>query len=90
MRVQSVLGNRVHSRARGVLQAPLHILRAARMAAVLVEVGFLTHPQECARLQKARHQQAIAEAIASAIVTHLQSNPLNAPPQMVSASDGQP
>ncbi len=87
MRIQSVLGSRVNSRARGVMQAPLHILRAAHMAAVLVEVGFLTHPQECARLKTARHQQAIADALASAIVTHLQSNPLNDPPQLVSATD---
>jgi N-acetylmuramoyl-L-alanine amidase len=90
MQVQSVLGSRVNSRARGVMQAPLHILRAAHMAAVLVEVGFLTNSRECERLQKAWHQQTIAEALATAIVTHLQNNPLNDPPQWVAASQDQP
>lgn len=90
MQVQSVLGSRVNSRARGVLQAPLHILRAARMAAVLVEVGFLSNPRECARLKKARHQQTIAEALAAAIVAHLQNNPTNNPPQLVSSTQQRP
>ena len=90
MRVQNVLGSRVNSRARGVMQAPLHILRAARMAAVLVEVGFLTNPRECARLKKPRHQQDIAEALAYAITTHLQSNPLSDAPQLMSSTQEEP
>ena len=71
LKVQTVLSDRLHSRGRGVLQAPFMVLLGAQMAAVLVEVGFLTHPEECALLAAADHQDAIAEAIATAVLAHL-------------------
>lgn len=71
LKVQSVLSEHLHSRGRGVLQAPFMVLLGAQMAAVLVEVGFLTHPDECALLASEEHQDAIAEAIATAVLAHL-------------------
>lgn len=71
LKVQSVLSERLHSRGRGVLQAPFMVLLGAQMAAVLVEVGFLTHPDECELLASGEHQDAIAEAIATAVLAHL-------------------
>jgi N-acetylmuramoyl-L-alanine amidase len=41
------------------------------MPAALVEVGFLTHPQECVRLTTDKGQEAIAEAIAAGVLAHL-------------------
>ena len=52
---------------RGVKQAPFYVLAGARMPAVLVEVGFLSHPDEAARLRTPRHQERIAQGIAEGI-----------------------
>ena len=55
---------------RGVKQAPFVVLMGVNMPAVLVELGFLSHPDEEARLGQRRHQRAIADAIASAVVQY--------------------
>ncbi len=55
---------------RGVKQAPFVVLMGVNMPAVLVELGFLTHPHEEARLSSPEHQQAIADAIADAVVQY--------------------
>ena len=68
---QQVLSKRLGNRGRGVLQAPFMVLLGASMAAVLVEVGFLTHPQECVLLASPTHQETIAEALATAALAHL-------------------
>jgi N-acetylmuramoyl-L-alanine amidase len=52
---------------RGVKQAPFYVLAGARMPAVLVEVGFLSHPDEAARLRTPGHQERIAQGIAEGI-----------------------
>jgi N-acetylmuramoyl-L-alanine amidase len=52
---------------RGVKQAPFYVLAGARMPAVLVEVGFLSHPEEGARLRTPAHQDRIAQGIAEGI-----------------------
>ncbi|MEM7402482.1 MAG: N-acetylmuramoyl-L-alanine amidase [Myxococcota bacterium] len=54
----------------GVKRALLYIL-LARMPAVLVEVGFVSHPQESRRLRQAAYKQAIAMGIADGIVRSL-------------------
>src|SRR6185369_10615628 len=51
---------------RGVQQAPLHVL-AVDCPAVLVELGFLSHPQESARLKEAAYQERLAAEIAEAV-----------------------
>jgi N-acetylmuramoyl-L-alanine amidase len=52
---------------RGVKQAPFYVLAGARMPAVLLEVGFISHPAESARLLTAAHQEKIAAAIAAGV-----------------------
>lgn len=52
---------------RGVRQAPFFVLSGARMPAVLVEVGYISHPREERRLVEASTQRRIAEAIADGI-----------------------
>ena len=71
MSLQRAMVAHLHSRGRGVLQAPFMVLLGARMPAALVEVGFLTHPQECVRLTTQEGQEAIAEAIAAGVLAHL-------------------
>lgn len=54
---------------RGIKQsgAALDVLRGAGTAAALVEVGFLDHPEEGARLATADGREPIAQALATAI-----------------------
>jgi N-acetylmuramoyl-L-alanine amidase len=52
---------------RGVKQAPFHVLAGARMAAVLLELGFVSHPVEGKDLARPARQEAIANAIAAGI-----------------------
>jgi N-acetylmuramoyl-L-alanine amidase len=61
------LVTRVKAEDRGVKQAPFYVLAGARMAAVLVEVGFLSHPQEARRLAEGRYQDEVAAAIADGV-----------------------
>lgn len=79
MQLQRALVGHLHSRGRGVLQAPFMVLMGAQMPAALVEVGFLTHPEECVRLTTAAGQEAIAEAIAAGVLSYLgQQRPMRA------------
>jgi N-acetylmuramoyl-L-alanine amidase len=48
---------------RGVKQAGFYVLGGAAMPAVLIEVGFVTHPQEERRLRDSRYRDEIARAI---------------------------
>lgn len=47
------------------------LLRESRAPAVIVEPGFLTHPEEGVALAHSEHQRAIAGALAEAMVTYL-------------------
>jgi len=57
----------VPSRDRGVRQAPFAVLRGAEMPAVLVEVGYISHPEEARRLGDPVEQLRIAEALADGV-----------------------
>lgn len=52
---------------RGVKQAPFYVLAGARMPAVLLEVGFISHAEEARRLATREYQEKIAEAVAQGI-----------------------
>jgi N-acetylmuramoyl-L-alanine amidase len=51
----------------GVKQAPFHVLAGARMPAVLIEVGFISHKEEARRLADPAYQDRIATAVADGI-----------------------
>ncbi len=59
--------------SRGLRQAPFKVLRKAEMAAVLVEVGYLTNPQQSAFLVEARGQGQTGAAIARGILDYLRA-----------------
>lgn len=61
------LVGRLRAEDRGVKQAPFYVLAGARMAAVLLEVGFLSHPQEARRLAQAAYQEEVAAAVAEGV-----------------------
>lgn len=52
---------------RGVQQAPFYVLMGLQAPAILVEVGFISHPDEGARLTDGAYQQKAAEAIARGV-----------------------
>ncbi len=65
--VQTRLNHRGARPDRGVKQAPFVVLTGATMPAILVEVGFLSNPDEAQQLNRADHQRQLAEAIALGI-----------------------
>jgi len=54
---------------RGVKQAPFVVLMGVEMPAALVEIGFLSNPEEERELRSARRRDAIAASIARAVET---------------------
>ena len=54
----------------GIRQAPILVLRSADMPAILVEIGYLTHPGEEAALRKPETIDLLAEAISQGIETY--------------------
>lgn len=70
--VQDALG-RVRSLgpSRGLRQAPFHVLRGAKMPAVLVEIGYLSNPEQGEVLSTARGQRAAGEALAKGVLRFL-------------------
>lgn len=69
--VQRQLVRRTGARDRGVKQNVLYVLRKARTPAILVELGFVTHPEEGRKLARDSYQQLLAEAIAAGILEFL-------------------
>jgi len=52
---------------RGVQQAPFYVLMGLDAPAVLVELGFISHPDEARRLGDPAYQQRLASAIAAGV-----------------------
>ena len=68
---------------RGVKQGPLAVITNALMPAVLVEVGFLTNPDEESLLTRETFQENTATAIASAVRDFFRRYPTGGtPPQL--------
>lgn len=63
------LVSRLRAADRGVKQAPFYVLAGARMAAVLVEVGFLSNGAEARKLVTPAYQDEVARAIADGIAS---------------------
>jgi len=61
--VQDELSRATATENRGVKQAPFRVLIGATMPAALVEVGFISNPDEEARLRSDDYQLLLAEAI---------------------------
>lgn len=58
---------------RGVRQASMHVLLGATMPAVLVEVGFIDHPDEGEDILSDKSRTNIAEALADGIASEIAS-----------------
>ncbi len=65
--IQSQLNTLGGAPDRGIKQAPFRVLKGANMPAVLVEVGFLSNPEEERLLSDSTHRQRIAEMLFESI-----------------------
>ena len=57
---------------RGVKQAGFYVLGGAAMPAILIEIGFVTNPQEERRLRDPRYRDEIARAIFAGLAEYKQ------------------
>ena len=65
---QAELSSVGRARSRGVKQAPFVVLMGVQMPASLVEIGFLTNPDDEKGLRRSRQRAAIADALAEAVM----------------------
>ena len=65
--IQAELNAVSNTGSRGIKQAPFRVLVGATMPAVLVEIAFISNPEEEKRLRSAEFQQAVADAVARAV-----------------------
>jgi N-acetylmuramoyl-L-alanine amidase len=69
--VQERLVGSTGAHDRGVRQNLFYVIRNSRIPAILVELGFITHPEEGRRLTEAEYQAQLADALADGILTFL-------------------
>jgi N-acetylmuramoyl-L-alanine amidase len=69
--VQEALITDVQAKDRGVQQAPFFVLMGLEAPAILVEIGFVSHPDEGKRLAEAAYQDQIASALARGVTQFL-------------------
>ncbi len=74
-RLQGAAVRATGAKNRGVKQAPLAVLKRTEMAAVLIEIGFLTHKDERERLSDKAYQAKLAGGIADGIERFLKEPP---------------
>jgi N-acetylmuramoyl-L-alanine amidase len=79
--IQGELNETLQLRDRGVKQAPFRVLRGAEMPAVLVELGFLSNPDEEKKLQDAAYRGELAEALTRAVERYKTLVEYHPPPQ---------
>jgi len=71
--VQDRLVSRTGAHDRGVRQNLFYVIRNSRIPAILVELGFITHPEEGRRLTEADYQAELADALSDGILTFLRN-----------------
>ena len=65
--IQSILINATGAQNQGVKRQTFAVLRETTAPAVLLELGFLSNPQEAARLNTSAYQETLANAIVAGI-----------------------
>jgi len=66
--VEAALRERIPMSRRAIQQAPFRVLGGANMPAILVEMGFLTNPQQEQQLVTDEYQSGIVQALVDGIV----------------------
>ncbi len=70
--VSEAARRRLQVKTLGVKGARFYVLKGSRMPAVLVEIGFLSNPDEGGQLARASYRQEIAEAVGEGILAYVQ------------------
>jgi N-acetylmuramoyl-L-alanine amidase len=65
--IHEKLVERLGAEDRGVKQAPFYVLAGARMPAVLLEVGFISHEDEGRKLRTREYQELVADAVVDGV-----------------------
>lgn len=86
--IQGELNSALGLRDRGVKQAPFAVLNGAAMPAVLIELGFISNPEDEARLKDPAHRARLVEAVARAVVAFFGAG--GSPPPTTAASAAAP
>ena len=71
--LQNNLDRALRRPSRGVKQAPFYVLGGAAMPAVLVEIGFISNPQEEQRLRDDGYRDRIARALVAGVTAYKRS-----------------
>ncbi len=79
--VQSHMNQLTGTRNRGVRQAPFRVLMGAMMPAILVEVGFISNPEEEQRFKSPEYLNRVVDALVAAVREFLENNERFAGPQ---------
>jgi N-acetylmuramoyl-L-alanine amidase len=79
--VESALRARIPMSARPIQQAPFRVLVGANMPAVLVEMGFITNPEQEKQLTSDEFQNAVVQGIVDAVM-HFRDARATAAPQI--------
>jgi len=66
--VEEGLRARVEMSPRAVQQAPFRVLVGANMPAALVEIGYLSNPEQEQQLTSAAYQDKVAESLLDALI----------------------
>ena len=66
--VEDELRRRVPMSPRAILQAPFRVLVGANMPAVLVEMGFISNPDQEGQLMSASFQDEIVDALIASVL----------------------
>jgi N-acetylmuramoyl-L-alanine amidase len=71
VQVHRTLTTKLLAHGRGIFQAPFFVLKHANMPSVLVEIGYLSHQQECEQLADINHRQQIVDGLATATLAYV-------------------
>src|SRR5262249_42273620 len=72
--LQNNLDRALRLPSRGVKQAPFYVLGGAAMPAVLVEIGFISNPQEEQRLRDDGYRDRVARALIAGVTPDQRSH----------------
>ncbi|OAI50180.1 hypothetical protein AYO37_00355 [Opitutia bacterium SCGC AG-212-L18] len=68
--IQKNLINDLKAVDRGVKRARFAVLKTLNCPGVLVEAGFLSHPEECQKISSSTYRQKIAQSIAAGVLSY--------------------
>jgi len=71
--IQGEFNTALQLKDRGVKQAPFRVLKGATMPAVLVELGFISNPEEEKKLQDPAYRDQLLDALVTAIARYRSS-----------------